>query len=205
MTLGSYFSHCIHKACICARTHLHYYANSSYTIFVTRTHTHTHTHTHHTREHTQARTTCSDINWVLIFRLLSRSVHVHECTHLCTHIVMYTACTPCICHTYSTYTYSTLTLLRKWNLVHNTYIHSCTVHLYAWIQMKSIKHVYTHSHTHIYIAHKAYSAKLVLCTCTCIVFHLTALCMYFISIPCPFAPCMWSSLMAGSLYIHTVL
>ena len=201
MTLGSYFSHCIHKACICARTHLHYYANSPYTIFITRTHTHTHTHTHHTREHTQARTTCSDINWVLIFRLLSRSVHVHECAHtlLCTQPVH-----P-IYHTYSTYTYSTLTLLRKWNLVHNTYIHSCTVHLYAWIQMKNIKHVYTHSHTHMYIAHKAYSAKLVLCTCTCIVFHLTALCMHFISIPCPFAPCMWSSLMAGSLYIHTIL
>ena len=87
---GFLFSHCIHKACICARTHLHYYANSPYTIFVTRTHTHTHTHshthTHHTHEHTQAHTTCSDINWVLIFTLLSRSVHVHECAHtlLCT-------------------------------------------------------------------------------------------------------------------------
>ena len=103
---------------------------------------------------------------------------MHECTHLCTHIVMYTACTPYICHTYSTYTYSTLALLRKWNLVHNTYIHSCTVHLYARIQMKNIKHVYTHTHTHththMYIARKVYS-KLVLCTCTCIVFHSTAM------------------------------
>ena len=127
---------------------------------------------------------------------------MHECTHLYTHIVMHTACTPYICHTYSTYTYSTLALLRKWNLVHNTYIHLCTVHLYARILMKNIKHVYTHSHTHMYIAHKVYS-KLVLCTCTCIIFHLTALCMYLISIPCPFAPCVWSSLMAGSLYIDT--
>ena len=179
---------------------LNCYVNSLYTIFVP--HTHTHTHTPHSCTHTQARTTCSDINWVLIFTLFSQSVHVHECTHLCTHIVMYTACTPCICHTYSTYTYSTLALLRKWNLVHNTYIHSCTVHLYARILMKNIKHVYTHSHTHMYIARKVYS-KLVLCTCTCIIFHLTALCMYLISIPCPFAPCVWSPLMAGSLYIDT--
>ena len=97
---------------------------------------------------------------------------------------MYAACASYIYHTYSTYTYSTLALLRKLNLVHNTYIHSCTVHLYAWIQMKNIKHVYTQSHTHMYTAHKSYSAKLVLCTCTCIVFHLTALCMpYFYTLP----------------------
>ena len=82
----------------------------------------------------------------------------------------------------------------------NTYVHSCTVHLYARILMNNIKHVYTRSHTHMYIARKVYS-KLVLCTCTCNIFHLTALCMYLISTPCPFAPCVWSSLMAGSLYI----
>ena len=133
---------------------LNCYVNSLYTIFVPHTHTHTHTrththtHTNHTNARTHARTTCSDINWVLIFTLFSQSVHVHECTHLCTHIVMYTACTPYICHTYSTY--STLALLRKWNLVYNTYIHSCTVHLYARILMKNIKHVYTHSHTHVH-------------------------------------------------------
>ena len=130
------------------------YVNSLYTIFVTHTHIHTHIHTHTTRAlNTQARTTCSDINWVLNFTLFSQSVHVHECTHLCTHIVMYTACTPYICHTYSTYTYSTLALLRKWILVHNTYVHSCTVHLYARILMKNIKHVYTHSHTHTCTLH----------------------------------------------------
>ena len=55
---------------------------------------------------------------------------------------------------------------------------------------------------HMYIARKVYS-KLVLCTCACNIFHLTALGMYVISIPCPFAPCMWNALMAGSLYIHT--
>ena len=84
----------------------------------------------------------------------------------------------------------------------HTYVHSCTVHLYARILMNNIKHVYTRSHTHMYIARKVYS-KLVLCTCTCNIFHLTALCMYLISTPCPFAPCVWSSLMAGSLYIDT--
>ena len=117
---------------------------------------------------------------------------MHECTHLYTHNVIYTACTPYICHTYSTYTYSTLALLRKWNLVHNTYIHSCTVHLYARILMKNIKHVYTHSHTHMYTLHVRSILNFVLCTSTCIIFHLTALCMYLISIPCPFALCVWS-------------
>ena len=102
---------------------------------------------------------------------------MHECRHLCTHIVMYTACTPYICHTYSTYTYSTLALLQNWNYVHNTYIHSCTLHLYARIQMKNIKHVYTCSHTLMHNARKVYS-KLVLCTYTCIIFHLTALCIF---------------------------
>ena len=99
-------------------------------------------------------------------------VHTHCYVH---------SLTPYICHTYSTYTYSTLALLQKWNLVHNTYVHSCTVHLYARILMNNIKHVYTRSHTHMYIARKVYS-KLVLCTCTCNIFHLTALCMYLISI-----------------------
>ena len=123
---------------------------------------------------------------------------MHECTctctHLCTHIVMYTACTPYICHTYSTYTYSILALLRKWILVHNTYIHSCTVHLYARILMKNIKHVYTHSHTHMYIARKVYS-KLVLCTFTCNInsfncfmhvfdFYTLSLCSLRVELPC---------------------
>ena len=46
VTFGSYFSHCIHKACTCARKHLHIVmVNSPYTIFVTNTYTHTYTHT----------------------------------------------------------------------------------------------------------------------------------------------------------------
>ena len=79
-------------------------------------------------------------------------VHTHCYVH---------SLTPYICHTYSTYTYSTLALLQKWNLVHNTYVHSCTVLLYARILMNNIKHVHTRSHTHMYIACKVYS-KLVL-------------------------------------------
>ena len=143
-------------------------------------------------------TLCSYFSHCHCFHKVYMCMNVHTCTHtmLCTSLYTIYG------HTYSTYTYSTLALLRKWNLVHNTYIHSCTVHLYARILMKKIKHVYTHSHTHMYIARKVYS-KLVLCTCTCIIFHLTALCMYLISIPCPFAPCVWSSPMAGSLYIDT--
>ena len=125
---------------------------------------------------------------------------MHECTHLCTHIVMYTACTPCICHTYSTFTYSILVLLRKWILVHNTYIHSCTVHLYARILMKNIKHVYTHSHTHTCTLHVRSILNLFSAPSHAI---LTALCMYLIFIPCLFAPCVWSSLVAGSLYTDT--
>ena len=138
----------------------------------------------HTCAHTHS-TTCSDFGFLfLTLSLFSQSVHVHECTHLCTHIVMYTACTPCICHTYmySTYTYSTLALLRKWNLVHNTYIHSCTVHLYACILMKNIKHVYTHSHTHMYIARKVYSKLVnvnVLSVCVCVSVYVCACVMKF--------------------------
>ena len=57
VTLGSYFSHCIHTACTCARTHLHCYVNSPYIIFVTHTHKHTHAHTHkHTHAHAHTQT-----------------------------------------------------------------------------------------------------------------------------------------------------
>ena len=89
-----------------------------------------------------------------------------------------------------------------------TEMESCAQHMHTLMYSTLVrthtneKHVYTHSHTHMYIARKVYS-KLVLCTCTCNIFHLTALCMYLISIPCPFAPCVWSFLMAGSLYIHS--
>ena len=75
MTLGSYFPHCIHNACTCARTHLHCYVNSPYTIFITHTHT------------DWACTACSDFGFLLL-SLSLQSVHVHECTHMCTHTCM---------------------------------------------------------------------------------------------------------------------
>ena len=128
---------------MCKNTLAHCYVNSPYTIIVTNTYTHTHTHTH-SHVHTL------------------RHMHTHTCAHtlLCTQPVHHIFVT----HTAHTHTVH-LHLLRKWNLVHNTYIHSCTVHLYARILMKNIKHVYTHSHTHMYIARKFYS-KLVLVTPT---------------------------------------
>ena len=70
VTLGSYFSHCIHKACT--------------SIFVTNTHTHTHTHTHTD----WACTTCRYFGF-LFLTLFSQIVHVHECTHMCTHTHAY--------------------------------------------------------------------------------------------------------------------
>ena len=133
------------------------YVNSLYTIFVphalTHAHTHTHTHTHHSCPHTQARTTCSDISWVLIFTLFSRSVHVQECAHLCTHIVMYTACTPCNCHTYSTYTYSTFAFCIV------TEMESCAQHIHTLMYNTLVRmhtnekhsaclHKLTHTHVH---------------------------------------------------------
>ena len=145
VSLGSYFSHCIHKVCTCtcARTHLHCYVNSLYTIFGTNT------NTHHTHRLVLLAVTSIGFSFAHCFHEVYMCMNVHTCCYV-------HSCTPYICHTYSTYmyTYSTLALLRKWNLVHNTYIHSCTctVHLYARIQMKNIKHVYTHSQIHIYIA-----------------------------------------------------
>ena len=80
VTLGSYFSHCIHKACTCARTHLHSYVNSPYTIIVTNTYTHTYTHTHmctHTRTCTHAlvNTHCYVHSLYTIY--LSHIQHIH--------------------------------------------------------------------------------------------------------------------------------
>ena len=148
----------------------HYcYVNSLYTIFVPHTHTHTHTHTNRHTHTTHACThrlvplavTSIGFSFSHCFHKVYMCMNVHTCAHtlLCTQPVHH------ILVTHTAHTHSTLALLRKWNLVHNTYIHSCTVHLYACILMKNIKHVYTHSHTHMYIARKVYS-KLVLVTPT---------------------------------------
>ena len=75
---------------MCKNTLAHCYVNNPYTIFVTNTHTHTHTHTHMCT-HT---CTCTHIDWAcnacsdfgfLFLTLSLQSVHVHECTRLCTH------------------------------------------------------------------------------------------------------------------------
>ena len=86
---------------------------------------------------------CSYFSHCHCFHKVYMCMNVHTCTHtmLCTQPVHH------IFVTHTAHTYSTLALLRKWNLVHNTYIHSCTVHLYARILMKNIKHVYTHTCT----------------------------------------------------------
>ena len=140
---------------------LNCYVNSQYTIFVPHTHTYTHTHTHTHTHTTHACThrlvplavTSIGFSFSHCFHKVYMCMNVHTCAHtlLCTQPVQH------IFVTHRAHTHSTLALLRKWNLVHDTYIHSCTVHLYAHILMKNIKHVYTHSHTHMYIAHKVYS------------------------------------------------
>ena len=78
---GSYFSHCIHKACTCARTHLHCYVNSPYTIFVTNTHTHTHTHMH---THRQGFVPLADTLGSYFSHCFHKSymcMNVHRCAH----------------------------------------------------------------------------------------------------------------------------
>ena len=73
------------------------------------------------------------------------------------------------------HTYSTLSLLHKWNLVRR---HSCTIHLHTYThtpwQTLNLSNDGTHTpHTHMYLACKICSAEPVHCTCTCILFHWT--------------------------------
>ena len=128
------------------------YVNSLYTILITHTHTHTHTHTPLVPTHTglvPLAVTSVGFSFSHCFHEVYMCMNIHTCAHtlLCTQPVHHIFVT----HTAHTHTvHLHFALLRKWNLVHNTYIHSCTVHLYARIQMKNIKHVYTHSHTHVH-------------------------------------------------------
>ena len=89
---------------------------------------------------------------------------MHECTHLCTHIVMYTACTPYICHTYSTYTQYTCIVTEMESCAQHihTLMYSTLVHMHTNEKTLSMS---THTHTHMYIARKVYS-KLVLVSAT---------------------------------------
>ena len=119
VTLGSYFSHCFHKAYMYMDVH-----TCAHNAFL-------------------CKWTCS---------LYSFSKH-------CAHTQMHT--------------YSTLTLLHKWNLVRR---HSCTIHLHTYThtpwQTLNLSNDGTHTtHTHMYLACKFCSAEPVHCTCTCILFH----------------------------------
>ena len=129
---------------------LNCYVNSLYTIVVPHTHTHTHTHTTHARTHRLVPLAVTSIGFSFshCFHKVYMCMNVHTCAHtlLCTQPVHHVFVT----HTAHTHKYTCI-VIRKWNLVHNTYIHPCTVHLYARILMKNIKHVYTHSHTHTHV------------------------------------------------------
>ena len=167
------------------------YVNSLYTIFLP------HTHTHTTLVHIVPLAVAPiGFSFSHCFHEVYMCMNVHTCAHTL-------LCTQPVHHIFVTHT-----------------AHTHTVHLHCYEMESCAQHIHTLMYStlvrtranekplacldtlpHMYIASKVYS-KLVLCTCTCIVFHLTALCMYVISIPCPFAPCMWSALIAGSLYIH---
>ena len=86
-TLGSYFSHCIHKAYMCKKILAHCYVNSSYTIFVTNTYTHTHTHMcTHTRTCTHTDWACNACSDFGFFFLTLSLQSVHMCMNVHTHI-----------------------------------------------------------------------------------------------------------------------
>ena len=118
-------------------TYLHCYVNSLYIIFVTRTHTHTHTHTHtqlaSTHTHTQNRLVPLAVTRSY-FSLFLQSIHVHECTHLCTHIEDW-ACTTC-----SDFGFLFLTLFSQ-----SVDVHACT-HLHCYVNSLYIIFV-THTQT----------------------------------------------------------
>ena len=101
-------------------------------------------------------------------------MNVHTCAHnafLCKWTCsLYSFSKHCV-HT-QMYTYSTLTLLHKWNLVRR---YSCTIHLHTYThtpwQTLNLSNDATHTtHTHV-LACKICSAQPVHCTCTCIQFH----------------------------------
>ena len=90
-TLGSYISHCIHKAC-------KHVQEQTCTLLCKYHIRHKHTHTTHTHMCTHT-CTCTHTDWAcnacsdfgfLFLTLSLQSVHVHECTHLCTHTCTYT-------------------------------------------------------------------------------------------------------------------
>ena len=97
VTLGSYFSHCFHKASctsiytlhIChTRTHTHTHTNTHTHTQTARTQTNTHKHTHaHTNTHTDcmACTTCSNFGFLFLhcFHKVYMYINIHTCLHTC--------------------------------------------------------------------------------------------------------------------------
>ena len=132
VTLGSYFSHCIHKARTCARTHLHCYVNSPYTIFVTNIthkHTHTHTHTHRAGLVPLAETLGSYFSHC--FHKSYMCMNVHICAH--THAYAHT-------HTQTGLVPLAVTL--------GSYFSHCLYKAYMNVHICTHTCIHTHTHTH---------------------------------------------------------
>ena len=116
------------------------------------------------------RTSCSDFGF-FFFHKAYMYMNVHTCAHnafLCKWTCSLYSFSKYCAHT-QMHTYSTVTLLHKWNLVGR---YSCTIHLHTYTHTpwQTLMMVHT-PHTHMYLACKICSAEPVHCTCTCILFH----------------------------------
>ena len=91
VTLGSYFSHCFHKASctsiytlhICAHTHTYTHTQTARTQTSTHKHTQTHTCTHNTHTDCMACTTCSDFGFLFLHcfhKVYITSIYTPVCT-----------------------------------------------------------------------------------------------------------------------------
>ena len=143
VTLGSYFSHCIHKAHTCAWMYtLDCYVNSLYTIFVPP-HTHTHTTTHsctHTYTHTTTHTHNHTHTHTHNHTLMHTHTHTHTTTHSCTqttHRFVLLAVTSIGSH---------FTVFTKWTCA---WMYA-PVHTYCYVHSLYTMYLsHTHRHTHI--------------------------------------------------------
>ena len=164
-TLGSYISHCIHKACKHVQEHTCTLL-CKYHIHHKHTHTHTHTCAHtHAHAHTQtglvtlAVTLGSYFSHCLYKAYMCMNVYTCAHTHACAHTHTDWACTTC-----SDFGFLFLTLSLQSVHVHecthlctHTCTHTCTYthrlglyHLQSFYKayMCMNEHTYTHVHTH---------------------------------------------------------
>ena len=86
MTLGSYFSHCFHKAYMCMNVHTcAHIMQIAYTPYSSHTHTHTHTHTvihmakNHTMQHDMQKLLSSHHPFPFAITLLNYSLFFMLC------------------------------------------------------------------------------------------------------------------------------